>query len=71
MSRIIVEFNTNNDEFRNDDETLEVVAVGNLLRKIAQQIDEKDPQTLVGNTVERYLRDTNGNTIGFYTIDED
>lgn len=71
MSRIIVEFNTSNDEFRNDDETLEVVAVGNLLRKIAQQIDEKDPQTFIGCTVERYLRDTNGNPIGSYIIDED
>lgn len=69
MSEIRITFSTNNADFRNDgDESLNTNAVADLLRNLADRVGNRVPE--IGETQEDRIRDRNGNTIGYLTIEE-
>lgn len=69
MSQITITFSTDNAGLRNEgDESLNTSAVADILRELADKAGERIPG--IGETLEFRVRDANGNTIGYMSIEE-
>lgn len=68
MRKIVIEIETENDEFRSPSGLLDMGAVAFRLRALADRLEESDVVNSTGLYREISIRDANGNTVGLCTI---
>jgi hypothetical protein len=71
MSTFTVTFNTDNAAFRQDDESLDLLAVAAMLQQIADRVADRTPPSQTPAMTEVYVNDLNGNRVGSFIIEED